>query len=153
GILVVEPQPAATVGDTRAATQAQWQLAQGQTTANAIATGRLAQSATGAPEADAQDHHNTTQIEEIVVTAQKRAERLQDVPVPVSAVIAQKLVQNNQTRMQDFYTQVPGLSISSDGYESSRATIAIRGITTVGFGNPTVGVAIDDVPLGSTLNN
>ena len=49
-------------------------------------------------------------------------------------------------RVNDFFTQIPGLNVSTDGYASSQSTISIRGITTGGFGYPTVGTAIDDVP-------
>jgi len=85
-------------------------------------------------------------IEEVVVTAQKRSERLQDVPVPVSVVSAELLTQSNQVRLQDYYTRVPGLSLTSDSF--GQPIIAIRGVTT-GTGNPTVGIVVDEVPYGS----
>jgi iron complex outermembrane receptor protein len=87
-------------------------------------------------------------IAEIVVTAQKRDQRLQDVPVPVTVVNAQALVDSNQLRVQDYYTQVPGLSASLNN--SGAANLAIRGITTGDGANPTVGVVVDDVPYGSS---
>src|SRR4029077_17451523 len=51
-------------------------------------------------------------IEEIIVTAQKRSERIQDVPVPVTSIDANQLVENNQVRFEDYYTSVPGLSFA-----------------------------------------
>jgi len=90
-----------------------------------------------------------TKLEEIVVTAQKRVERLQDVPVPVSAISAQTLVDNNQLRLQDYYSQIPGLSFSPSIYASQ--LLSFRGITTGGLLTiPTVGIMLDDVPFGST---
>jgi iron complex outermembrane recepter protein len=86
------------------------------------------------------------QIEEVIVTAQKRSERLQDVPVPVSVVNAELLTQTNQVRMQDYYTRIPGLSLTSDSF--GQPILAIRGVTT-GTGNPTVGIVVDDAPYGS----
>jgi iron complex outermembrane recepter protein len=94
-----------------------------------------------------------TKIEEIVVTAQKRSERIQDVPVPVTALSTAALAATEQTRINDFYTQVPGLTVSTDGYESGLSTVAIRGVTTGGFSNPTVGIEIDDVPIGSATTS
>ncbi|HKS54562.1 MAG TPA: TonB-dependent receptor [Steroidobacteraceae bacterium] len=85
-------------------------------------------------------------IEEVIVTAQKRAERLQDVPVPVTAISADLLTESNLTRMQDYYARVPGLSLTSDSF--GQPVLAIRGVTT-GTGNPTVGIIVDDVPYGS----
>jgi len=43
----------------------------------------------------------------VVVTAQKREERLQDVPVPVTAISAETLTDQNQTKLQDYYSQSP----------------------------------------------
>jgi outer membrane receptor protein involved in Fe transport len=89
-------------------------------------------------------------LEEIVVTAQKRAERLQDVPVPVTAISAGKLVDSNQLRLQDYFTRIPGLSVTpATGQYQGSPVLAIRGITT-GASNPTVAIVVDDVPYGSS---
>ena len=100
--------------------------------------------------AEQASQQTAVQLEEIIVTAQKREERLQEVPVPVTAINAAELVQNNQLRLQDYYQSVPGLSVTP-GVQSTQ-TIAIRGITTGGGTNPTVGVTVDDVPFGSSTN-
>jgi iron complex outermembrane recepter protein len=94
-----------------------------------------------------ESHRNS--IEEVVVTAQKREERLQDVPIPVTALTATSLVENNEVKIQDYYTQIPGLSFSPGLFSSS--LLSIRGITTGGaLTTSTVGVMIDDVPFGGT---
>lgn len=91
---------------------------------------------------------DTSTLAEVVVTAQKREERLEDVPVPISAIAADTLAEQNQVRLQDYYTSVPGLNVSP-AVQSSQV-ISIRGITT-GYGtNPTVGITVDDVPYGSS---
>lgn len=89
-------------------------------------------------------------IEEIVVTAQKRAERLLDVPIPVTAIDAQVLLKGNQLRVQDYYSRVPGLNYSPGQWGEPR--IAIRGIVTDPYTNPTVGLMIDDIPYGLSIN-
>jgi iron complex outermembrane receptor protein len=91
-------------------------------------------------------------LEEIVVTAEKREERLQDVPVPVTALNAQDLVEGNQLRLADYYTRVPGLSVVPGSSSSGGQTISIRGITTGAGTNPSVGFTIDDVPYGSVTS-
>ncbi|MBM0106519.1 TonB-dependent receptor [Steroidobacter sp. S1-65] len=88
-------------------------------------------------------------VEEVIVSAQKEAERLQDVPVPVSVISADQLASNNQLRIQDYYTRSPGLGLALIG-DAGVPTIAIRGITTGGVTNPTVAILIDDVPYGSS---
>jgi iron complex outermembrane receptor protein len=90
------------------------------------------------------------ELEEILVTAQKRIERLQDVPVPVTAVSANTLVESNRFRLQDYYTRVPGLSVVTSNY--GPPMVAIRGIASGGLGiNPTVAMVVDDVPLGPSM--
>lgn len=85
-------------------------------------------------------------LEEIVVTAQKRVERLIDVPVAVTAVNSQSLIDQNLVSLSDYYTRLPGLQFSGGGTEE----LALRGITTGGSGNPTVAILIDDVQFGSS---
>jgi outer membrane receptor protein involved in Fe transport len=88
-------------------------------------------------------------LEEVLVTAQKREERLQDVPVPVTALGGTALADANNFRIQDYYAQVPGFALASDDLG---AMVAIRGIAPAGFGNPTVGFMIDDVPYGASTS-
>lgn len=85
---------------------------------------------------------------DIVVTAQKREQRLQEVPLAISAVSADTLLERNQTRLQDYFATVPGLNISAQG--NGQTNVAIRGITTGQTTNPAVGIVIDDVPFGSS---
>ena len=87
------------------------------------------------------------ELQQVLVTAQKRLERLQDVPVPVTAVSAAQLADSNRSRLQDFYAQVPGFALSTDGMG---VMVALRGIAPAGFGNPTVGFMVDDVPYGAS---
>jgi len=98
-----------------------------------------------ATEADGSDRRR---LDQVIVTAQKANERLQDVPVPVTALSADSLAEQNQVRLQDYFANVPGLTFSSAGHGD--ANLAIRGVTTGGLTNPTVGITIDDVPFGST---
>jgi iron complex outermembrane recepter protein len=101
---------------------------------------------------DSADTTNATResvLTEVIVTAQKRSERLQDVPVPVTAVSGNQLAEGNRPRLEDYYAQVPGFSLSTD---TMGPMVSIRGITPAGFGNPTVGFMIDDVPTGASTS-
>lgn len=86
-------------------------------------------------------------LEEIIVTAQKRSENLQDVPISVVAINAEQLQQAGITNIRNLAILTPGLTVSSEGNESI-TTARIRGIGTVGD-NPglesSVGVNIDGV--------
>src|SRR5690242_9818557 len=80
-------------------------------------------------------------LAEVLVTAQKRVERLQDVPVPVSVVSSDALLDSHQVRVQDYFSTVPGVSLIGTGLGGT--SVMIRGLNT--GGNPTVGITIDDV--------
>lgn len=87
-----------------------------------------------------------TDLQEVVVTARKRAESLQDVPISISAISAQTLEDQSAIRFQDSLNSVPNVSWSSD--DIADAKITIRGISsdTNNFGiEPAVGVYMDEV--------
>jgi len=88
-------------------------------------------------------------LEEIIVTAQKREQRLQDVPVPVSVVNTEKLADSGQVLLRDYASSVPGFEVTPGIYPGSVSILSIRGVNS-GGGGPTVGVLIDDVPYGSS---
>ncbi|MGH1372407.1 MAG: TonB-dependent receptor [Cellvibrionaceae bacterium] len=67
----------------------------------------------------------TFTLEEIVVTAQKRAESLQDVPISVSAMSGEKLAEAGIPAMSDFSAYVPNFNVTSNAIGD---VISIRGI-------------------------
>lgn len=91
----------------------------------------------------------SSELEEILVTAEKKTERLQEVPVPVSVISAQAIM-NGPLRIQDYYNQVPGLNMTPGPQDQN--TLSIRGISTGQGSNRTVGVLVDDVPFGADIN-
>ena len=89
-------------------------------------------------------------IEEVLVTAQKQVERMQDVPVPISVINTESLADTGQVLLRDYYSEVPGLNVTP--LLGSNESIAIRGISTGGVTNPTVAIMVDGVPYtASTL--
>jgi outer membrane receptor protein involved in Fe transport len=109
---------------------------------------------TGSDDSDTKNPANKkNSFNEVIVTAQKREERLQDVPVPVTAVTADTLVQSDQVKLKDYYSTIPGLSLAPVTSSQSGQAFSIRGIYTAGGGSPTVAVMIDEVPFGGSLGN
>jgi len=92
--------------------------------------------------------NNAPVLEEIIVTATKRNERLLDVPISMTLMDSSTLEMQQSLRLQDYFAQIPGLQVSAR--DSGSLQIAIRGITTGGGTNPTVATTIDDVPMGSS---
>jgi len=86
-------------------------------------------------------------LAEIIVTAEKRSENIQDVPISVIAVSAQELQDNGVKDIKNLQVLTPGLTVTSTTSENV-TTARIRGIGTVGD-NPglesSVGVVIDGV--------
>jgi iron complex outermembrane recepter protein len=88
----------------------------------------------------------SSSLEEVTVTAQKREERLLEVPVPIAAIPAARLQETEQSDLRDYFSQVPNVTIQLGN--SGAPTVAIRGITTGVFSTPTVATLIDDIPYG-----
>ena len=103
----------------------------------------LAISAVIASTATAQD----LVLEEVVVTAQKRVERLQDVPISVNAVSGAKMEEAGITNLEGMTAYVPNLTMNQTGIGT---IIAIRGISSginQGF-EQSVGQYVDGVYYG-----
>ncbi len=112
----------------------------------AAAGGQAADETPKPSSAQAQEDSART-VSEIVVTAQKRTERLQDVPVPVTAIVAESLAANNMPQLRDYFSRIPGLNLTEAGIYGG-SVISIRGITSGIFNDGTATVVIDDVPYG-----
>ena len=99
-------------------------------------------------------------IEEIVVTARKKAEGLQDVPVAVSAITEQSLEEKGVNIFEDYLLQLPGVTAGGSGPGNN--TIYIRGLasttpamTTAGVAGlaPNVSFYLDEQPLAQPGRN
>lgn len=99
------------------------------------------------------------QLDQIVVTARKRNETLQDVPIAVSAFTTADLRTQNVLNLGDLQGKVPSLQVYAARGSNTTLTAYIRGIgqadPTWGF-DPAVGIYLDDVylarPQGAMLD-
>lgn len=88
-------------------------------------------------------------LEEIVVTAQKREQNLQQVPVSVTALSAEAIANKGITQFENLAQVAPGLTITQ-GTQRTGNSINLRGIGTSVFSigvEPAVSVVVDDVPI------
>jgi iron complex outermembrane receptor protein len=88
-------------------------------------------------------------IEEIVVSAQKREQTLQEVPVAVSAITEAALQQTNTTDLGDLGKIASGITVTTRAGGSAN-TVRIRGVGNNRWNEairPSVGVFVDDVPI------
>ncbi|MGA7537703.1 MAG: TonB-dependent receptor plug domain-containing protein, partial [Steroidobacteraceae bacterium] len=86
-------------------------------------------------------------LQEVVVTAQKRREKVLDVPMAVTAITSDTLQSMHLVDFADLETQVPGLSVELTAPGLDRLTL--RGENVGGVGS-TVTTYVDDVPFGSS---
>src|SRR3984957_5791255 len=84
-------------------------------------------------------------LEEIVVTASKRASTVQDTPISISAVTGNDLLARGVASLADLAQGTPGVSLKSEG--PSQTEIEMRGMTSSGGNSATVGFYLDDIPL------
>ena len=89
-------------------------------------------------------------IEEITVTARRRDESIQDVPIPVSAISADGLRDRVASDLGDLGRIVPNLGFNESITNSGTATVFLRGIGQVNWSpvqDPKVGIYLDGVYL------
>ena len=107
------------------------------------------QTAAGAQVATRQEAAaQAAQLQEIVVTAQKRQERLIDVPQSVTVLTTRDLNRLGALQFRDFANTVPGLSFTTEG--AGVTQVIMRGVTTGVDQGPTVAIYVDDVPYGTS---
>ncbi len=105
-------------------------------------------SADAGNDKEGQKSSRSAELQEIVVTAQKRSERLIDVPQSVTVLTSDQLARLGATQLGDFADTIPGLSFTTSGVGSGR--IVLRGVTTGGDLGPSVGIYVDEVPYSSS---
>jgi iron complex outermembrane receptor protein len=94
---------------------------------------------------DASSSDQGPQLSEIIVTAEKRSEKLQDVPSTVSVLSGADLESQGLNQLSDYAKEVPGLNVTAAA-GAGVAFPVIRGIT-LGQGGNHVGVYLDDIPF------
>jgi iron complex outermembrane receptor protein len=110
---------------------------------------RMTQAVAVESEPVTQNELESLQLEEIVVTATKRSENLQDVPASIAVISGELLEKNHIDSVLELQRSVPGMTVTGGGAYAS--TVTIRGIGTLTNGftvQPSVGFVIDGVTLG-----
>ena len=122
----------------------------GQTVPSAAAkTGARTQGSSPAAAGTPAAQDEPKQLSTIIVTADKRSEPLQHVPMAVSVLTQTQLHRQSANSFADYVAQVPGLNAISSG--EGWTQLVLRGITSGSHQpNATVGTYIDDTPYGSS---
>lgn len=121
--------------------------------ATRLATGvfALGALATLSPARSAEDAtaDSSAVLQEVVVTAERRAEKAQDVPAAIAVLSGDSLAAQGAQDYRDYLNNVPGVNYSEVGYRGSRTVI--RGVSD-GFSqtDPLTGTYIDEAPVNQT---
>jgi outer membrane receptor protein involved in Fe transport len=103
----------------------------------------------GASAAFAEDASDA-QLGTIIVTAEKRSEDIQNVPMSIGVVDETQLENSHITQLSDLVGYVPGLTVINGG-SPGQASLGVRGISPLSAGS-TVATYIDETPLGTSSN-
>ncbi|WP_246216490.1 TonB-dependent receptor [Paraburkholderia agricolaris] len=96
---------------------------------------------------------DTTTLNTVEITANRRREPAREVPMQVNAISAQELQRKGNQSVRDYLKEEPGVSLVTGAAGAGSDQISIRGVTTGNLDiGPTVGVYVDDVPFGSSTN-
>ena len=93
----------------------------------------------------AQVHPDSGQLEEVVVTADRRETSAQSTPISLTAVTGADIQDRGATDLASLMQSVPGVSLRTSG--PGMAEFEMRGVSSTGGNSPTVGFYYDDVPL------
>jgi iron complex outermembrane recepter protein len=122
------------------ATMAAWQPAEAQTAA--------------ANPSDERQDQEVTSVGEVIVTATRRAERLQDVPLSITTLSQDELTEKGIVGYEGLATETPGVILNRASANFNNFTA--RGIATNGYNanlQSTVAIYIDELPISSNGNS
>ena len=88
------------------------------------------------------------ELQEVIVTAEKRSETVQATPISLSAVTSDELQHVNLATLEDLAGAVPGVSMRTAG--PGQTEYEMRGLTSAGGSTATVGFYVDEVPLSAS---
>lgn len=97
----------------------------------------------------AQEAEQQGGIQEIVVTAQKKSENIQDVPISITAVGGEALAATQGTSLQALQGQIPNVQIDNFANTPQSAVFTVRGIGVIEpdpYAGNTVSIVVDGVP-------
>ncbi len=123
----------------------------------ALASGLDRPNSAFAADAAVTDGGGVVQLDEVVVSAQRREESLQNVPISISAFTSTDLERSNIKSAADYLALAPNVSFADDGQTGNRSIrIAIRGVSNVSLGDRAVpnalGYYIDEFNVGTVAN-
>jgi iron complex outermembrane receptor protein len=114
-------------------------------TTHLVVASSLSALAMMASPAFAQNAEDSTEGEEIIVTARRQDERLQDVPASVTVLTADALQKTGADKAQDFVQLTPGVTIVTGTAEAGDTQVNIRGINGARDAESSIALVVDGI--------
>ena len=103
---------------------------------------------------EAASDQNSLRLEEIIVTARRREENLQKVPISITELSPQQIRDNNITTLLDVQQLVPSLTVTTGNVgQRDSANVSIRGQGWGSFGQPATAMYLNEVPIPTDYSN
>jgi len=116
----------------------------------AILLALLAGAQAQAQEVAKPDAADSNTLGTITVTAEKRSEDIQQVPMSIGVIDASTLDNLHATSLNDYAGYIPGFTVINNG-SPGQATLGVRGISPLSAGS-TVATYVDETPIGTSSN-
>lgn len=103
---------------------------------------------------EAASDQNSLRLEEIIVTARRREENLQNVPISITELSTQQIHDNSITTLLDVQQLVPSLTVTTGNVgQRDSANVSIRGQGWGSFGQPATAMYLNEVPIPTDYSN
>jgi outer membrane receptor protein involved in Fe transport len=99
----------------------------------------------------AQQESTGDQLQEVVVTAEKRVSTVQDTPISITALTGKDIAERGIYDITTIVDSVPGVSMRSSG--TNQTELEMRGMTSAGGNSSVVGFYLADVPLSAPASS
>ena len=117
---------------------------------HAILLALLASAQAQAQEVSQPDAADSATLGTVIVTAQKRSEDIQQVPMSIGVINETQLENLHATQLSDYAGYIPGFTVVNGG-SPGQASLGIRGVSPLSAGS-TVATYIDETPIGTSSN-
>ncbi len=101
--------------------------------------------------ASAVNQQGFDELQEIVVTAERRESTVLKTPISMTAISGEDLQAQGLTRLEDVAAEVPGISMKQ--FAPGQTEYEMRGLPSSGGSSATVGMYVNDVPFASSANS
>src|SRR5215475_7835477 len=100
-----------------------------------------------AAQVHAQQEAASNQLQQVVITAEKRASTVQTTPISITAITGKDLEDRGITDISQIVQSVPGISMRNSG--PGQTELEMRGMTSAGGNSSTVGFYLNDITLSA----